>query len=819
MRIKKIMVALLTITIFLTSMIGSGITAFAASEPTIEISDDIVSFIIKPGDTTHIRIPINAIGEGIVLPEATIVDKNENSPFTFTKPILTTDYKVVASFVPINQITYVDFDVTAKETAVIDNYSISLKVAGTYTLDQLPCGPTLDFNLKILEEKAPAQLTISEVSYNNSVIGSATDLSFIVKNEGEITAFNSYISLNYGDTGIEKGYTKESIKIGDLAPGAFQLISLPISILPTATLGKKTIVANFTYKTIDGGTGLTESDNISINVKSNNNAPILNVEGITYDKSLAQGDDFTLVTAIINSGASKAENIKVSIDDSSIGKDIFKNYFTDEIAVMDIKQDSKKTVEIPLTVAKIASGGPKELKINITYTDNTGVPYSLIKTVYVDVTGEGTTINSNIIISNVKQTPAQPIAGENIEVSFDITNKSAVDITELKISTEGLTSATFIPVNSEPYQYIEKLKAGEIKRITIPLIASDSIPAGLNNLSVKFIYPENKEGFSLETIPVRNVVNDMGSSVIPKIIVSKYVTDIEELKAGSTFNFSFDLRNTNASVAAKNITVTVSKAASLQSEVYSVTQGSNSFFIDKIKPDEKVQNTLEFKIKSDTATGTYPISITVEYEYDGAKPNDKGEIGVTKTYDLNLQVVENARPVVDNVNVYSFDGNVIVGNPATLAFEFYNMGKSQLNNVVATVEGDLTKSDGTMYFIGNVTPGLSTYTEFEVIPNIEGTAKGVLKITYEDSNGDQVEFTKDFETMVQGVVIMDPGMGEGGNGEVFNPGGVVAKKAIMPIWLFIIIQIILFLLFISITRKAIISVYKSKLRKKEEEKY
>lgn len=818
MRIKKIMVALLTVTIFLTSMIGNGITAFAASEPTIEISDDNVNFIVKPGETIHIRIPIKTNGEGVMFPEATIIDKKDASPFTFTKPILTTDYKVVANFLPTNQITYADFDVTTKETAVIDTYSISLKVDGTYTLDQLPCGPTLEFNLKILEEKAPTQLTVSEVSYNNSVIGSATDLSFIVKNEGEITAFNSYISLNYGDTGIEKGYTKESIKIGDLAPGAFQLISLPISILPTATLGKKTIVANFTYKTIDGGAGLTESDNISINVKSNNNAPILNVEGITYDKALTQGDDFALVTELINRGASTAENITVSIDDSSIGKDIFKNYFTDGITVANIKQDGKKTVEIPLTVSKTTLGGPKEIKIKIAYTDHAGVTYSLIKTVYVDVIGEGTIDNPNIIISNVKQTPAQPVAGDSLEVSFDIMNKGATAVTELKVYTDGLTGATFIPVNSEPYQYIEKLDGGKTKRITIPLIASESIPAGLNNLVVTYTYAGSTVANTV-TIPVRNVVNDMGSSVIPKIIVSKYVTDIEELKAGSTFNFSFDLRNTNASVAAKNITVTVSKAASLQSEVYSVTQGSNSFFIDKINPDETTQNTLEFKIKSDTATGTYPISITVEYEYDGAKPNDKGEIGVTKTYDLNLQVVENARPVVDNVNVYSFDGNVIVGNPATLAFEFYNMGKSQLNNVVATVEGDLTKSDGTMYFIGNVTPGLSTYTEFEVIPNIEGTAKGVLKISYEDSNGDQVEFTKDFETMVQGAVIMDPGMGDGGTGEVFNPGGVVAKKAIVPIWLFIIIQIILFLLFIPITRKAIISVYKSKLRKKEEEKY
>jgi hypothetical protein len=202
------------------------------------------------------------------------------------------------------------------------------------------------------------------------------------------------------------------------------------------------------------------------------------------------------------------------------------------------------------------------------------------------------------------------------------------------------------------------------------------------------------------------------------------------------------------------------------------------------------------------------------------KPNPTtGELGETKPIDLNLMVVENSRPVVDNIAVSTFDGNVVVQNPATLGFEFYNMGKSQLNNVVATVEGDFTKSDGSMYFIGNVLPGASAYAEFEVIPNIEGTAKGVVKVSFEDSNGDPIENSKDFETMVNPAQTVDPGMIDGGSGEVFNPTLPTAKKAIVPLWLFIIIQVVIFAAFVPITRKIIISAYKSKLRKKEEENY
>jgi hypothetical protein len=147
------------------------------------------------------------------------------------------------------------------------------------------------------------------------------------------------------------------------------------------------------------------------------------------------------------------------------------------------------------------------------------------------------------------------------------------------------------------------------------------------------------------------------------------------------------------------------------------------------------------------------------------------------------------------------------------------MGRSPLNNVIATIEGDFTKTDGNMYFIGNVAAGTSSYVEYEVMPNMEGLAKGVLKITFEDSNGDEVEFTKEFEAQVMPASVIDPGMVEGGVGEVFNPEGPLAKKAILPIWLFVIIQLIIFAAFIPITRKIIIGVYKSKLRKKEQEQY
>jgi hypothetical protein len=146
------------------------------------------------------------------------------------------------------------------------------------------------------------------------------------------------------------------------------------------------------------------------------------------------------------------------------------------------------------------------------------------------------------------------------------------------------------------------------------------------------------------------------------------------------------------------------------------------------------------------------------------------------------------------------------------------MGKSMLNNVIATIEGDFMPSGSTMQFLGNVMAGGNAYAEFEVIPTVEGTAYGVVKITYEDSNGEEQVYTKEFDSFVMGEQIWNPDI-DGGGIDVFNPTVPEPKKAILPTWLFILIEAIIFIIFIPISRKAIISIYKSRLRKKDEEMY
>lgn len=819
-RVKGLVTIFLSLLLLLINVLGNGVRVYADNNVHV-INPDPEKIVLVPGETRTLKIPVRAVGAEIHSPIISV--DASGTPYTVSTPILRTE----GVEVPMNTIfeylnQYIEIEVTVAETAKIGSYPIELLIYGRAiipTTGEDDVNTKLTVNTQILEEKEPAQLSIDNIKFDNPIIGQDMNLSFTVKNDGEIAARNVYVSIDYADTGMIAGYPTKNMKIDDIATKKDVSVSLPIKILPTAKTGIKVLKVNLTHKT-EKGDSVAESHDIYVTLKAGVNTPNLNLSDYSYIEVAKPGDELGLVLNINNSGKTTAVTPRIYVDDSSLGTAKFiKDYYTEYIELKNIKADNTVEAKVPLLVSKENKGGLQELKLNLVYFDDKGIEYKSTVTLYINVEAEGITDDGKpiVLISNVIQSPKQPMAGERLEVSFDLLNKSTTDLSDLKIWLKNLTGSTFIPVGSDPYQYIGELKAGASKRIIIPLTVSESIPEGLNNLAIDYSFNGGGDSINIPVLDVKNELDDLKGASKPRLIVSKYNVDVDELKAGSIFKFSFEVHNTHSSVAAKNIIITVSGKSQAGQEVFTVTQGSNNFFVSKIGPGETYTEELELKVKSDTATNAYPINVTIEYEYDGIEPNPTtGKIGETEEYDLNLQVVENARPVVDYVNVFSWDKGVTVNQPASLTFEFYNMGKSTLNNVIATVEGDFMSSGSSMYFMSNVIAGGSAYAEFEVIPTVEGMAYGVVKITYEDSNGDEQVYTKEFEASVMGEQIWDPNMGGDGGMDVFNPTVPEVKKEILPLWLFIIILVAIFIIFVPVSRKVIISIYKNKLRKKEE---
>jgi hypothetical protein len=389
----------------------------------------------------------------------------------------------------------------------------------------------------------------------------------------------------------------------------------------------------------------------------------------------------------------------------------------------------------------------------------------------------------------------------------------------------GLSSNSFEPVNSEPYQYISTIKAGKRQKVELTLRVGKDIPEGLNTLNVQYSFDvEGEYGTTTETenvtLYVLNVQNPEEGEVVisrPKLMVSNFYTNIEEVKAGNVFDFTFDIMNTNDSIDAKNIKVTVSGA----SNAFSVTAGGNSFFVNEIKAQETAPITINLKASAAVTTGAYPIHIKIEYEYEGmvATSSYSGEV---VEEEILLQVKENLRPSVENIFL-GWGDSPIVNQPITMSFEFYNMGKSMLNNTYVTIEGDFMLANGSnSYYIGNISAGMPEYIEFDVIPLLEGDAVGRMIIHMEDSNGDEVTMEKEFNSYVVGDMMWDdPGMWDPG---YMDPGymdpsfpvdGNEVEEPILPLWLFLCIQGAILVIVIPVTRAIRLAAYRNKIKRED----
>ncbi len=428
---------------------------------------------------------------------------------------------------------------------------------------------------------------------------------------------------------------------------------------------------------------------------------------------------------------------------------------------------------------------------------------------------------TRLLLNTVKQSPNAPKAGEKVTVSFYLENAGNTEVENIKVAPIGLSSSGFEPINSEPYQYIDKIAVGEKKQVSVTLKVGKDIKEGLNTLGISYSYEVNGIEQPTENVNlyILNVQNKEEEVVIsrPKLMVSDFYTDVKDVKAGNIFDFTFDILNTNDSIAAKNIKVTVTGA----SNAFSVTAGGNSFFVNEIKPQETASITINLKASAAVTTGAYPIHIKIEYEYEGMVATSSYS-GETVEEEILLQVKENLRPSVENVYIGSWD-TPIVNQPTVLSFEFYNMGKSTLNNTYITIEGDFMLSNGSnSYYIGNISAGMPEYIEFEVVPLIEGNAVGKMVIHMEDSNGDEVTMEKEFNANIMGEMMwedpgyMDPGYMEPGfEDPSMQTGGDLVKEPIVPLWIFLCIQAGILVVVIPVTRAICLSIYKRKVKKED----
>ena len=955
MKKRRVLALLLVLAMVLACFSGREMMKAAEGEgiiiPTVGTS---TNFKMAAGETKHVVIPVRLASWEYTINSSDIVvlvRPDDSNVFELTEAVLTRENVPAGDPVGINsyQTTNVEFDLKIKDTAQIGSYqgNIEFTFSGTYYTENEPMdikGAKIPIDIYVNKQKDAAQIVANNFTYQKSsaVAGATFDIEFDARNEGEITALNTIMSIEC-DAGIVPNYSVKKIKVGDMAGKANKHQTLSLRVLSDTKPGQYTIKVNYEYKDADGE-AKTDTSEFFVDILDNSNADSDDAKLVAQAAKLNDekqiDNPYDAVITIENIGKKTAKNIVVEFQEGvGTSSNILPNYPTTGVEAGNLKPGDKKEVKLPLYVTKSASEGLKELKAKVSYEDSKGNIISTTTSVYLTVVvpekqevkndvvisqmtqepaapmpGDILTVNflvtnngsndirdlkiagnelssngfepltadvkyeigdlavgesqqvkmqfklgsgipegmnelklemtyedaegaaqseaktvyilnvtketeeqvkNNIEITNISQSPASPVVGETVTVSFTVENKGTKGITDMKFSGTELGSSGFEPISSEVYKRVGSIEAGASKNVSMTFKLGDSIREGFNTLKLEYSYKDaddkpQTEQTAVYILNVQNQNSDAKSR--PKLIVDSFTLSEEELRAGSTFDFTFKLRNTHASKTAKNITVTVMQAE----DVFSATKGSNNFYIDSIKPGETAENTINLKVKSDTATGSYDLTIKVAYEYEDMSQADTEKGGVTEELPVKLQAVENSRPALQNLALgYGWD-TPTVNQATTLMFDFYNMGRSSLNNVYITMESDYLQFEtGTSAIIGTVSAGSSSYQEISVLPIMEGQVTGKLIVHFEDSNGDEV--TKEFEipsTYVQAEPDSNWGGGDidpGNWNESVNGGDVVeAKKPLLPVWAYVLCLVGAVLVGTAATRTIMVKMYKKK---------
>jgi len=461
----------------------------------------------------------------------------------------------------------------------------------------------------------------------------------------------------------------------------------------------------------------------------------------------ASGQDNTLNIALQNYGNTVVKNAVLSL---TLPEGLSVYNASNSANLGYLSTGSSREVSFPITVDDAAETKNYAIVAKLTGLSYSNEAVNSEKTFYIPVNGSGTSIK-NAEITNIS-TPSQVSGEEEFTLSFDVENKNSADLKNVKVNVdipEGL-------LNKSRSAFIEaSIPAGSSKTYSVTLFAADGAKEKAYSMKISLSSSASTEDTNTVTQYANVYVSGVAGEKTPQLMVDNYSYGGTYVQAGDEFLLELGLYNTSGSHTISNIKVTVSA----EDGAIIPLNGSNSFYIDKLGKKERTAQALSLSVKPNAEQKTTPLTVEMSYE-DGA-----GNAFTSKDI-ISIPVMQETRLEVDDVIA---PPELYAAMQSGVSVQFYNMGKTTLNNLRVTAEGDFDTQESTSYFVGNMESGKSDTYDFGFIPRKGGTMEGKIIFTYEDAAGDEqiLERPFSFEVMEE-MPAFDEGMpmdeGEAGAG-------------------------------------------------------
>ena len=479
------------------------------------------------------------------------------------------------------------------------------------------------------------------------------------------------------------------------------------------------------------------------------------------------------------------------------------------------------------TASAVASGQNGEYTVTftgLTYTGDSGK--QLAFTIYYEGNGggyqDGNTVPVRECVPYTEPTPAPEPTPETIPEPRAVFNSDGTSTSIAAGETKTITvyiqnagttamrdpiltlksSGSLLIMGSQDYM-LDDIRAGRDTAVTVTVKAPDKIESQMQTIdaSLSFYYDNGTQltgGSASGSVNVLSTVTkdtkdeETIASPTPIVILSKYNYGGSSVAAGSSTNLSFSFTNTSKTIKIENVMVTVTGGQDLM-----LNGSTNTFYFESVAASGSKTVTVPMKAAQLISASAQDVKIDVTYEYVDQNARKSGNA----TLSLSVPLYQPDRFELSEPKT-SYTG--YVGEETSLTIDYVNKGKSAINNVEATISGDIDTPTAYQR-VGTIDGGKNGTIAFAVTPQLEGENQVKIVITYEDSNGNTKE--RVFEATVEAMAYepADPGMDD--------PGMIDPEPTSTFPWKYVIIALVV----IAVIALIVLRARKKKAKQKAEQ--
>ena len=403
-------------------------------------------------------------------------------------------------------------------------------------------------------------------------------------------------------------------------------------------------------------------------------------------------------------------------------------------------------------------------------------------------------------VFNSDGTSTSIAAGETKTITVYIQNAGTTAMRDPILTLKS--SGSLLIMGSQDYM-LDDIRAGRDTAVTVTVKAPDKIESQMQTIdaTLSFYYDNGTQltgGSASGSVNVLSTVTkdtkdeETIASPTPIVILSKYNYGGSSVAAGSSTNLSFSFTNTSKTIKIENVMVTVTGGQDLM-----LNGSTNTFYFESVAASGSKTVTVPMKAAQLISASAQDVKIDVTYEYVDQNARKSGNA----TLSLSVPLYQPDRFEMSEPTS-SYTG--YVGEETSLTIDYVNKGKSAINNVEATISGDIDTPTAYQR-VGTIDGGKNGTIAFAVTPQLEGENQVKIVITYEDSNGNTKE--RVFEATVEAMAYepTDPGMDD--------PGMIDPEPAHTFPWKYVIIALVV----IAIIALIVLRARKKKAKQKAEQ--